>query len=41
MTRSTRNAGAYGGRLTDPVPIPFVAKDDLSVAALTNLLDAR
>ena len=41
LLTSTRNAGAYGGRLTDPVPIPFVAKDDLSVAALTDLLDAR
>ena len=41
LLTSTRKARAYGGRLTDPVPIPFVAKDDLSVAALTDLLDAR
>jgi CheY-like chemotaxis protein len=41
LLTSTRAATAYGPRLRGIEPIPFVSKDELSVAAVISLLDAR
>ena len=38
LLTSSRGASAYGARLFDPARIPFVPKDELSVAALVDLL---
>jgi CheY-like chemotaxis protein len=38
LLTSSRDAASYGARLTGPEPIPFVPKDELSVAALVDLL---
>ena len=38
LLTSSRGASAYGSRLLEPAPIPFVPKDELSVAALVDLL---
>ena len=41
LLTSVRPATAYGPRLRGLKPIPFVSKDELSVAAIVTLLDAR
>ena len=38
LLTSSRDAAAYGARLFGPEPIAFVPKDELSVAALVDLL---
>ncbi len=38
LLTSSRDAAAYGARLVGPEPIAFVPKDELSVAALVDLL---
>jgi CheY-like chemotaxis protein len=41
LLTSTRAAAAFGPRLRGPEPIPFVSKDELSVAAVIAVLDPR
>ena len=41
LLTSSRAARSFGRRLVDPEPIPFVPKDELSVAALIDLLPGR